>query len=480
MSEFITTPLIIGGREWSSDVQEKVIDPATGEVSGCYHVATPELVERALAEAAQTGLAWAAVKPWARSRILLAIAVDIRRNAEETAQVMTREVGKPLAEARAEVRLSADAFEWVAGEVLRLQTRTGSTYSDLANTEVVLQPAGIVLALTPWNFPFNLPTRKLAMALGAGCPVILRPAEQAPESAAALVRSCLVGGVPPGAVALLMGPSDVTVEPLMAEPNVRVVTFTGSTAVGKHLIRQGAATVKRLVLELGGHAPFIVLKGADIAAAAAAAASMKFRNAGQVCTSPTRFYVEHSLKGDFIDAFRASALKLVVGSGFDPSVTMGPLATLRHRERTEGLVADATREGAKLVQGGGRPARLNHGFFFEPTIFVDVPASARAMKEEPFAPLALINGFNTKEEAVAQANGNEAGLAGYVYGPPGDELEHVVGALEVGVMGVNNAALSAVDVPFGGVKQSGYGREGGPEGLREFLSVVARHRAVRR
>lgn len=480
MSEFITTPLIVGGRDWTSGILEDVIDPATGEVGGRYHIATPELVERALAEAGQEAPAWAAMKPWARSRVLQAIAADIRRNAEETARTMTREVGKPLAEARGEVRLSADAFEWVAGEVLRLQTRANSAYSDLADAEVALRPAGIVLALTPWNFPFNLPTRKLAMALGAGCPVILRPAEQAPECAASLVRSCLAGGVPPGAVALLMGPPDVTVEPLMAEPRVRVVTFTGSTAVGKHLIRQSAATVKRLVLELGGHAPFIVLKGVDIAAAAASAASMKFRNAGQVCTSPTRFYVEESCKGDFIDAFRASALKLVVGSGFEQNVTMGPLATQRHWERTDGLVADAVRQGATLVHGGGRPARLNHGFFFEPTIFADVPASARAMKEEPFAPIALINGFKTAQEAVARANDNEAGLAGYVYGPPGDELEHVVDALEVGVMGVNNAALSAVDVPFGGIKQSGYGKEGGPEGLREFLSVVTRHRAAHR
>lgn len=480
MSGLNTTPLIVGGRDWSSGMRENVIDPATGEVGGRYHVATPEIVDRAIAEAGQAAAAWAAVGPWARSRILQAVAADIRRNAEETAHAMTREVGKPLAEARSEVLLSADAFEWVAGEVLRPQTRTSSAYSDFADAEVVLRPAGIVLALTPWNFPFNLPTRKLAMALGAGCPVILRPAEQAPESAASLVRSCLAGGVPPGAVALLMGPPEVTVEPLMAEPRVRVVTFTGSTAVGRHLIRQSAATVKRLVLELGGHAPFIVLKGADIAAAATAAAAMKFRNAGQVCTSPTRFYVEESCKDDFIDAFRAGARKLVVGSGFDRGVTMGPLATRRHWERTDGLVADAVRQGATLVEGGGRPAHLNQGFFFEPTICADVPASARAMQEEPFAPVALINGFGSAQEAVSRANDNEAGLAGYVYGPPGDELEYVVGSLEVGVTGVNNALLSAVDVPFGGIKQSGYGKEGGPEGLREFLSVVTRHRRARR
>lgn len=479
MTELVTTPLIIGGNEFATAALEDVIDPATGEVGGRYHVATPEIVGRALDATAQVADSWAELRPWARSRILQAVAADIRLNIEETARTMTREVGKPLAEARAEVRLSADAFDWVAGEILRLEARTRSAYSDFGTAEVIYRPIGTILALTPWNFPFNLPTRKVAMALGAGCTVILRPAEQAPESAASLVRSCLAGGVPAGAVALLLGPPDVTVEPLMADPRARAVTFTGSTAVGKHLIRQSAATVKRLVLELGGHAPFIVLKGTDVESAATVAAAMKFRNAGQVCTSPTRFYVEESCRDDFIDAFRASARRLVLGNGLDPAVTMGPLSTRRHWERTEAMVVDALGAGAKLVEGGSRPAALNRGFFFEPTVLADVPETARAMIEEPFAPVALINSFATADEAVARANDHEAGLAGYVYGPPGVELESVAAKLNVGVMSINGAPLSAVDVPFGGIKQSGYGKEGGTEGLLEFMSAVARHRAVR-
>jgi len=265
----------------------------------------------------------------------------------------------------------------------------------------------------------------------------------------------------------------------MADPRVRAVSFTGSTAVGKYLVRQSAATVKRLVLELGGHAPFIVMKGTDIETAANSAVMAKFRNAGQVCTSPTRFFVDKSCRDDFVDAFITGARKLVLGNGFEAGVTMGPLSVQRHWSRTDSLVADAVRHGARLAHGGGRPPALNRGYFFEPTVLTEVAPTSPAMTEEPFAPVALINAFDTVGEALELANRHEAGLAGYVFGPPGDELERVVGALEVGIIGVNTTALSAVDVPFGGIKQSGYGKEGGSAGLAEFLTTVARHRAIR-
>jgi len=460
----------------SSSDRFEVLNPATEEPLGDVPAAGAAEVEASLAAAERGLVVWRDVRPWDRAALLRRIAVLIRERGETIALLLTLEVGKPLAEARAEVNVAAEYFDWCADEsrrplgLLADGRMAGSRYS------VTHEPVGVVLALTAWNFPISLASRKLAMALAAGCSVILRPAEEAPACVAELVRCCHDAGLPNGAVNLLFGTPEAIIEPLIAAPTVRKVSFTGSTRVGQILIRQSAQTVKRLTMELGGHAPFIVLEDADIDKAAAAALTGRLRNAGQVCTSPSRFFVHEARLQAFVDRMAEGARATRLGDGRQDGVQMGPLATARQRDRAERLVADARDKGAQIAYGGGRPAQLNRGFFFEPTIITRLSADAAVLTEEPFSPLAAIVPVSGPDEAIARANSLEFGLAAYVFGRSDKSTDYVAARLEAGVIGVNNIAVAVPEMPFGGVKQSGFGREGGPESIKEYLNIKFVHK----
>lgn len=454
----------------------RVIDPATEDVLG--EVAGAGSREAAAAvDAARRGFdRWRATPAWERSRVLRQVAQLMRERQEALALLLSLEVGKPLAEARAEVAVSAEHFDWCADEARRIYDLALGGRASGSRLEVRHEPVGIVLALTAWNFPINLASRKLAMALAAGCAVILRPAEEAPACVAALVRCCHDAGVAPGAVNLLIGAADAIVAPLMASREVRKVSFTGSTRVGQLLIRQSAETVKSLTMELGGHAPFIVLEDADVEAAASIAVQAKYRNAGQVCTSPSRFYVAQPVLDAFERAVVQRARSLKVGNGREPGIDMGPLATERQRARTERLVADAVGGGARLLCGGRRPEALERGYFYEPTVLGSVPDSAAILHEEPFAPVMAIVPVADTRDAVARANASEAGLASYLFTRSERAADEVAGALEAGLVGVNTPLVAMPEGPFGGIKQSGFGREGGEIGVHEYLVTKFVHR----
>ena len=454
----------------------EVINPATEEVLGSVPSAGPAEVAAAVA-AAQSGFnAWKRVGPWERSTVMRRIASLIRERAEDIATTLTLEIGKPIGEARGEVMVSAEYFDWCADEARRIfgHSRDGRTPG--SRFDISYEPVGIVLALTAWNYPVILPARKLAMALAAGCAVIVRPAEESPACVAALVRCCQDGGLPPGTVNLLFGSPEAVVEPLMANPAIRKISFTGSTRVGRLLIRQSAETVKRVTMELGGHAPFLVLEDADIDNAVAMATLGKYRNAGQVCSAPSRFFVHQSVASAFTERMAASAKALRVGNGLEQSTQMGPLATARQRDRAERLVADARAKGANVVCGGGRPKGLDRGYFYEPTILNNLPDDAAILAEEPFTPVAAIVPVASTEEAIRRANALEFGLAAYVFSRSGAAIDAVTAELEAGVIGVNNVAVAVAEAPFGGVKQSGFGREGGQESLHEYLNPKFVHK----
>lgn len=470
----------IGGADVKASAADahaiQIIDPATEKVLGEVAAAGPAEVEAAL-QAAQDGLkAWRATRPWERSRVLREVGRLMRERQEALALLLSLEVGKTLAEGRAEVAVSAEHFDWCADEARRIYGLSLEGRVEGNTLEVRHEPVGVVLALTAWNFPINLAARKLAMALAAGCSVIMRPAEEAPGSVAALIRCCHDAGVPNGAVNLLIGSPEAIVTPLMASPVVRKISFTGSTRVGQMLIRQSADTVKRLTMELGGHAPFIVLEDADIEEAANVAVQAKFRNAGQVCTSPSRFFVAQPVLEAFEQAVVKRARALKVGNGQQAGTDMGPLATERQRARTQRLVADALGKGARLLCGGQRPAGLDQGYFFEPTVISGVTDDANILHEEPFAPVMAIAAVADADDAIARANASEAGLSSYLFTRSGQMADYVSNALEAGLVGINTAAVATPEGPFGGIKQSGFGREGGEIGVREYLNTKFVHR----
>jgi len=417
-----------------------VVNPATEEFLGDIASAGTAEVEAALSAAERGFAVWRRVTPWERASLLRRVAVLMRTRSETIAQLLTLEVGKPIAEARAEVFVSAEYFEWYADEALRPLGVVGDGRAAGSRYSVTQEPVGVVLALTAWNFPISLASRKLAMALGAGCSVILRPAEEAPACVTELVRCCHDAGLPKGVVNLVFGSPEAVVEPLMAAPSVPKVSFTGSTRVGQILVRQSAATVKRMTMELGGHAPFIVLEDADVSKAAAAALTGRLRNAGQVCTSPSRFFVHERHVNAFRGRLAEGAGAVRIGDGREEGIQMGPLATSRQRERAERLVADARTKGAHVVHGGGRPAHLNRGFFFEPTVLSNLSDDAAVLLEEPFTPIAAVVPVSGPEEAIKRANALEFGLTAYVFGASQAGLEYVTSRLEAGVIAVNNIA----------------------------------------
>ncbi|MBL8830875.1 MAG: NAD-dependent succinate-semialdehyde dehydrogenase [Rhodospirillales bacterium] len=452
-----------------------VVNPANEEILGEVRDAGPADVAAILASAEAGFARWRSEAPWKRSDVIRRIAALMRERADEIARLLTLEVGKPLAEAKTEVVSSADHFDWAADEARRVYGYAVGARAPESRLRVEYEPVGIALALTAWNFPINLAARKICMALAAGCSVIVRPAEEAPACIAALIRCCADAGVPPGVVNLVFGSPENAVVPFMEAAAVRKVSFTGSTRVGKLLIGQSAGTVKRLTMELGGHSPVLVLEDAGVDAAAKTAAAAKFRNAGQVCVAPSRFYVHRSIAGRFTERMVEEASAIRVGDGMMPGITMGPMATSRQRDRAEAMVEDARRAGARVLCGGSRPKDLNRGYFYAPTVLADVPDTAAIMTEEPFAPVAPIIPVASTAEAIAHANRLEMGLAAYVFTQSLEQATRVSEAMQAGVVGVNTCAVAFPETPFGGIKQSGYGREGGDSAIYEYLNTKFVH-----
>jgi succinate-semialdehyde dehydrogenase/glutarate-semialdehyde dehydrogenase len=468
---YATLEMLIDGRftRGSSGRSEPVINPATEQtLAELPHAAKSDL-DAAVAAAEKGFNAWKAMSAYDRYRILRKGADILRGRAEAIARILTLEQGKIIAEAKIEVVTSADILDWYAEEGRRAYGRIIPGRMPGLRQMVIKEPVGIVAAFTPWNFPALTPMRKIAGALAAGCSIILKPSEETPGTAVEVARCLQEAGLPEGVLNVVFGvPAEVS-SYLIAHPKVRKISFTGSTAVGKQLMKLAADGMKRTTMELGGHAPVIVFDDVDAASVAKIAAGGKYRNAGQVCISPTRFFVHETKYKQFLDAFTEVASGLKLGDGLDPTTQMGPMANARRLEAMDMFVADAKAKGAVVKTGGERPA--NQGFFYTPTVLADVPAEARIMTEEPFGPLAPIVPFKSFDEVVERANGVAYGLAAYAFTSDEKRATAIADALQWGMVGVNSLAVSTPETPFGGIKDSGHGSEGGIEGLEAYLNV---------
>ncbi|QDW40586.1 NAD-dependent succinate-semialdehyde dehydrogenase [Bradyrhizobium sp. KBS0727] len=455
---------------WRDSVSGKtipVINPATEERIGEVAHAQHEDLEITVNAAAKGFKVWRRMSPLDRSKIMRNAADLLRQRIEAIATVMTLEQGKPIAEAKVEVLASADILDWCAEESRRTYGRVIPSRGEGIYNLVLKEPVGPVAAFTPWNFPISQAVRKIGAALSAGCSVVIKPPEETPASPAELIRALADAGVPNGVVNLVYGvPSEIS-NYLIADPVIRKISFTGSTPVGKQLASLAGMHMKRVTMELGGHAPAIVFDDADVKVAAAVLAAGKYRNAGQVCIAPTRFLVQAAVHDQFVEEFVEGTEALKMGNGLDEGVTIGPLANDRRRAALETLVDDAIRHGAKVVTGGKRSQ--NKGYFFEPTVLTDVTKEVRAMNEEPFGPLALVTRFQEFEEALAEANRLPYGLASYAYTRSVKNATAVAAAIESGMISINHYGLALPELPFGGVKESGYGSEGGPEAVEAYL-----------
>jgi succinate-semialdehyde dehydrogenase / glutarate-semialdehyde dehydrogenase len=446
-----------------------VVNPATEERIGTIPHADRADMDEALAAADRGFRAWRKVSAFERSRIMRKAANLLRERVDSIARLMTQEQGKPLPEAKGETLAGADVIDWFAEEARRAYGRVIPARAEGVYQLVVKEPVGPVAAFTPWNFPINQVVRKLSAALAAGCSIIVKAPEETPASPAELIRAFLDAGVPGDVIGLLYGvPSEIS-EYLIPHPVIRKISFTGSTPVGKHLAALAGKHMKRVTMELGGHAPAIVFDDADLDAAAKILSANKFRNAGQVCVSPTRFLVQEGVYEGFVERFTAAAQAIKIGNGLEEGVTMGPLANERRIPAIEGLVQDAVQQGAKLKAGGKRIG--NKGYFYEPTVLSDVPKTARAMNEEPFGPVALITPFRSFDEVVVEANRLPFGLAAYAYTRSARTAQAIAASVESGMMSINHHGLALPEVPFGGVKDSGYGSEGGSEAIEAYLNT---------
>ena len=470
MSNYPHVQLYIDGhwREGAAARKLPVLNPATGKVMGELACAeTADLEE--VAEAANRGFdVWRKISAFDRYKMMRKAAQLLRDRVETVAQLMTLEQGKPLAEARMEVMAGADTIDWFAEEGRRAYGRVIPARQMDVYQLVIKEPVGPVAAFTPWNFPINQIVRKLSAALAAGCSIIVKAPEETPASPAELIRAFIDAGVPAGVVNLVYGdPAHISTY-LIAHPAIRKISFTGSTPVGKQLAAMAGQHMKRMTMELGGHAPVVVFNDADIALAAKTMAASKFRNAGQVCVSPTRFLVQEGVFNEFVDQFVMHAEKLKVGNGMEAGINMGPLANPRRMSAMQNLVADAAQQNAKLKTGG--KAMGTAGNFWAPTVLTELPLSARAMTEEPFGPMALINPFKTFDDAVQEANRLPFGLAAYAWTRSARTAQQIAASVQTGMITINHLGLGMPETPFGGVKDSGYGSEGGTEALEAYLN----------
>jgi succinate-semialdehyde dehydrogenase/glutarate-semialdehyde dehydrogenase len=463
--------LLIDG-QWGPASDGRTIDvrnPATGEVIGTVAHAGRVELEAVVAAAARGFEALRAMSSFERAALLRRAGALCAGRADRIAELITLEQGKPLAEARIEAAQIAEHCNWMAGECERIQGHVIPARFAFVQQKVIRDPVGPVALFTPWNFPTGQLVRKVASAIAAGCAIVAKAPEETPASCAEMVRAFEEAGLPAGALNLVYGaPAEIS-EFLIAHPVIRKISFTGSTAVGKHLAELAGRHMKRTTMELGGHGPVIVFDDADLDAAIARIAAAKFRNAGQVCTSPTRFSVQASRYEEFVDRFVAAAQAVQVGDGMDAASQMGPLANIRRVQAMEGFVADAVQRGARLCTGGKRIG--NRGNFFEPTILTDVPLAARVMNEEPFGPLALVQPFETMDDAVAEANRLDYGLAAYAFTTSSPRATEFTRRVESGMVSINHFGCGLAETPLIGMKDSGYGYESGSEGIEAYLQA---------
>ncbi|MBU6395659.1 MAG: NAD-dependent succinate-semialdehyde dehydrogenase [Sphingomonadales bacterium] len=449
-----------------------VVNPATGETIGELPLAEPADLDCAL-EAAQRGFKlWRKSTPQQRAAVLNGAARLLLERQEDLARIATLEQGKPLAESRIEVLMNVGLFQFYAGEVFRIYGRTLVRPEGMRST-ITHEPVGPVAAFAPWNFPLGNPGRKLGAPIAAGCSVILKAAEETPASALGVLQCLLDAGLPPDVAQAVFGVPDEVSRHLLGSPIIRKLSFTGSTVVGKHLAKLAAEDMKRTTMELGGHGPVLVFGDADMDRVLDTVVTQKYRNAGQVCVSPTRFIVEENVYDRFCNAFAERAKAITVGNGLDEATRMGPMANPRRPEAMDRLIGDAVQRGARLHTGGERIG--NAGFFYAPSVLSDIPLDAAIMNEEPFGPVALINAYAGEEAMIAEANRLPYGLAAFAWTQDGKRQQRLAREIEAGMVGINTNMIAGADSPFGGVRWSGHGAEDGPEGVLACMVTKAVH-----
>jgi succinate-semialdehyde dehydrogenase/glutarate-semialdehyde dehydrogenase len=472
-SDTLPTRMYING-QWVEGPQGatlKVINPANESVVAEVAYGARAQADEAIEAAARAFPAWKALTAYDRAKFLKATAELMRQRADKIARTLTQEQGKPLPEAKAEVLHAADTFEWFAEEGKRAYGRIIPHSNAIKRHYAIKHPVGVVGTITPWNFPVTLPSRKVAPALAAGCTVVSRPADQTPLSLIQMFECLADSGIPAGVANLVIAPARQVADAFFAHPAVRKISFTGSTEVGKELIRRSADQVKRLSLELGGHAPLIVFPDADVAQVAQAAVIGKFRNNGQVCIAPSRFYVHEKIAKDFTEAAVSITKNLKMGNGLEEGVQVGPMFEEKALQKTKELIEDARGKGAKILTGGDRSTRFDKGYFFEPTVIREVDGAMKIMTEEPFAPVMPLLDFGKLDEVIAAANNTPYGLAAYVFTNDLSVATRMAEGLEAGIIGINDPVPATPQCPFGGMKESGQGRELGIEGLDAYFET---------
>jgi succinate-semialdehyde dehydrogenase / glutarate-semialdehyde dehydrogenase len=469
-ASLLKTDALIGGEWVAGQGRFDVLDPATGSKLADVANLGPVDCHNAIVAADKAWGPWRGKTAKERAAVMMKWFALLHQHADDLARIMTAEQGKPLAEARGEVVYGASFIEWFAEEAKRVYGETIPTTDNNKRYLVIKQPVGVCAAITPWNFPIAMITRKVAPALAAGCPVVIKPAEATPLSALAVAELAMRAGMPAGVLNIITADAEASIEigkVLCSSDVVRHLSFTGSTEVGRILARQCAPTVKKLSLELGGNAPFIVFDDADIDSAVEGAMVSKYRNAGQTCVCANRFYVQAGVYDAFVEKLAAKSRGIKVGNGFEAGVNQGPMIDDAGLAKVEAHVADALAKGARIVAGGERIGER----FYTPTVLADVTSDMLCSKEETFGPVAPVFRFTTEAEAIAQANDTEFGLASYFYSRDIGRVFRVGEALEYGMVGINTGLISTAEVPFGGVKQSGLGREGAHQGMDDYIEI---------
>jgi len=459
----------------SSGETYDVINPATEEVIGKASKANSEDIQKALKSAEKGLKIWRNTSPWDRSKIIRKISELMKQRVDVLSKWLTLEVGKPLTEGPGEIGGAADIFEWNSEETKRIFGEINQSRFPNTKIHVIYQPVGVVAALIPWNFPVVLASRKISTALAAGCSVIVKPDVITPGSVMEIVDICREAGVPPGVVNLLSGDPAGISEELIKSDIVKKISITGSTRVGKLILKQAADKVQRVTMELSGHSPFIVFDDVDLNKVTDMAITSKFRNNGQVCISPNRFYIHESKKDEFANLMVKKTKKLKIGNGMDKETLLGPLCTKQRLEGVEKLVETTKKEGGKILLGGKRDANFNKGYYYEPTIFDDIKDNFTIMKEEPFGPIVPILSFKNFDEVMDRANDNDLGLCSYVYTTDLKKANKASEILETGCVAVNTPVVAVAEAPFGGIKQTGYGREGGSMAIKDYLNIKYTH-----
>jgi succinate-semialdehyde dehydrogenase / glutarate-semialdehyde dehydrogenase len=452
-----------------------VINPATEEVIGKASKANSEDIQKALKSAERGLKVWRNTSPWERSKIIRKISELMKERVDVLSKWLTLEVGKPLTEGPGEIGGAADIFEWNSEETKRIFGEINQSRFPNTKIHVMYQPVGVVAALIPWNFPVILASRKISTALAAGCSVIVKPDVITPGSVMEIIDICREAGVPPGVVNLLSGDPAGISEELIKSDIVKKISITGSTRVGKLILKQAADKVQRVTMELSGHSPFIVFDDVDLNKVTDMAITSKFRNNGQVCISPNRFYIHESKKDEFANLMVEKTKKLKIGNGMDKDTLLGPLCTKQRLEGVEKLVETTKKEGGKILLGGKRNANFNKGYYYEPTIFDNIKDNFTIMKEEPFGPIVPILSFKNFDEVMDRANDNDLGLCSYIYTTDLKKANKASEILETGCVAVNTPVVAVAEAPFGGIKQTGYGREGGSMAIKDYLNIKYTH-----